>query len=346
MQKKLARQKKGSRGWYATRHLIRREYERLANKRKDKANKVYHDITKGRSLIVMQDENIKGWHKGLFGKQVQNSALGTLKSKLKANENVIVIDSFFPSTKMCPECGTIKEDLILKMCPECGTIKEDITLSDRTFICGSCGYTEDRDIKAAKTMLLAGRHQLACTCMERTRTLTGADVRRDKSHETVMLSAVMAEASILWDGGSSHCSCTRCCRRGGKEMKKDLSYYMSLPYRIEIIKDPDENGYVAFIPELKGCITTGLTEEDALENLKDAKETWLSSAIDNEGPIPEPDITKEYSGEFKLRMPKSLHRILMLNAREEGVSMNQYCVMLLSMSTALRQDTLKSNIYK
>ena len=53
MQKKLARQKKGSGGWYATRHLIRREYEKLANKRRDKANKVYHDITKGRSLIVM-----------------------------------------------------------------------------------------------------------------------------------------------------------------------------------------------------------------------------------------------------------------------------------------------------
>ena len=182
LQKKLARQKKGSRGWYATRHLIRREYERLANKRRDKANKVYHDITKGRNLIVMQDENIKGWHKGLFGKQVQNSALGTLKSKLKSNPNVIVIDRFFPSTILCPNCGTIKED---------------ITLSDRTFICDNCGYTEDRDIKAAKTLLIAGRHQLACTCMERTRTLTGADVRRDKSHETVMLSAVMAEASIL-----------------------------------------------------------------------------------------------------------------------------------------------------
>ena len=151
LQKKLARQKKGSRGWYATRHLIRREYEKLANKRKDKANKIYHDITKGRSLIVMQDENIKGWHKGLFGKQVQNSALGTLKSKLKANENVIVIDRFFPSTKMCPECGAIKED---------------ITLSDRTFICDNCGYTEDRDVKSAKTMLLAGRHEMSCTLAE------------------------------------------------------------------------------------------------------------------------------------------------------------------------------------
>ena len=155
LQKKLARQKKGSGGWYATRHLIRREYEKLANKRKDKANKIYHDITKGRSLIVMQDENIKGWHKGLFGKQVQNSALGTLKSKLKANPNVLVIDRFFPSTKMCPQCGSLKED---------------IALSDRTFVCDGCGYSEDRDVKAAKTLLLAGEHIMSCTCMERTRT--------------------------------------------------------------------------------------------------------------------------------------------------------------------------------
>ena len=146
LQKKLARQKKGSRGWYATRHLIRREYEKLANKRKDKANKVYHDITKGRDLVVMQDENISGWHKGLFGRQVQNSALGTLKSKLKSNPDVLVIDRFFPSTKMCPRCGALKED---------------ITLSDRIFACGY-GYAEDRDVKAAKTLLLAGEHIMSC----------------------------------------------------------------------------------------------------------------------------------------------------------------------------------------
>ena len=155
LQKKLARQKKGSRGWYATRHLIRREYEKLANRRRAKANQVYHDITEGRKLIVMQDENIKGWHKGLFGKQVQNSALGTLKAKLKASNNVLILDRFFPSTKMCPACGTIKED---------------ITLSDRTFVCDCCGYTEERDIKSAKTMLLAGRHEMSCTLAEHKRT--------------------------------------------------------------------------------------------------------------------------------------------------------------------------------
>jgi len=151
LQKKLARQKKGSRGWYDTRHLIRREYEKLANKRRAKANQVYHDITKGRKLIVIQDENIKGWHKGLFGREVQNSALGTLKAKLIANPNVLVVDRFFPSTKMCPSCGIINEG---------------ITLSDRIFTCG-CGYTEERDVKAAKTLLLAGEYEMSCTLAER-----------------------------------------------------------------------------------------------------------------------------------------------------------------------------------
>ena len=147
LQKKLARQKKGSRGWYDTKQLIRREYEKLCNKRRAKANQVYHDIVTGRKLIVIQDENIKGWHKGLFGKQVQNSALGTLKAKLAANPNVLVIDMFFPSTRMCPRCGTINEG---------------ITLSERIFACG-CGYTEDRDVKSAKTLLLAGEHEMSCT---------------------------------------------------------------------------------------------------------------------------------------------------------------------------------------
>ena len=117
-------------------------------------------------------------------------------------------------------------------------------------------------------------------------------------------------------------------------MIKDLEYYMSLPFRIEIIKDKDEEGYAAFIPELKGCITTGASIADALESLEDAKRTWLSSAIEDGIPVPEPDSLKDYSGEFKLRMPKSLHRRLMERSKEEGVSMNQYCVMLLSQGTA------------
>lgn len=150
LQKKLERQIKGSKGWYETRDRIRREYERIANRRRAKANQVYHDIVTGRVFVVMQDENIKGWQKGLFGKQVQNSALGTLKRKLEANPCVLVIDRSFPSTKMCPHCGAINED---------------ITLSERVFSC-KCGYREDRDVKAAKTLLLAGEHIRSCTHAE------------------------------------------------------------------------------------------------------------------------------------------------------------------------------------
>ena len=102
----------------------------------------------------MQDENIRGWHKGLFGKQVQNSALGTLKRKLMLDPHVVVIDRFFPSTRMCPRCGAINEG---------------ITLSDRVFTCG-CGYAEDRDVKAAETLLLAGKHIKSCTRAEHTGT--------------------------------------------------------------------------------------------------------------------------------------------------------------------------------
>ena len=155
LQRKLARQKTGSRGWYSTKLLIRREYEKLANRRRAKANQIYHEIVTGRKLVVMQDENIKGWHKGLFGKQVQSSALGTLRRKLKACPNIFVIDRFFPSTRMCPVCGHIHEN---------------ITLSDRTFACPACGYSEDRDVKSAKTLLLAGEHEIACTLPEQKRT--------------------------------------------------------------------------------------------------------------------------------------------------------------------------------
>ena len=178
LQKKLARQKKGSEGWYDTRKRIQREYERLSNKRKAIANQVYHDIVTGRKLVVIQDENIKGWHKGLFGKQVQSSALGTLKRKLMANEKVLVIDRFFPSTRMCI----------------CGHMHDSITLSDRVFVCPSCGYTEDRDVKSAKTLLLAGKHEIACTLPEQKRTPVERMSDFDASYEAWKLSASKPEA--------------------------------------------------------------------------------------------------------------------------------------------------------
>ena len=118
---------------------------------------------------------------------------------------------------------------------------------------------------------------------------------------------------------------------------KTIEYYMSLPYRLEILPDPDEGGYVARYLDLPGCITVGDSMESVAKNAEDAKREWLTAAMENSTQIAEPVDMAGYSGKFKLRIPKSLHRRLAEHSKEEGVSMNQYCVYLLSKNDALEK---------
>lgn len=138
LQRKFARQQKGSNNRYKTRILIQKEYQKITNRKNDIANKILNHILSYRH-IYMQDENITGWHKGLFGKQVQYSILGRIKMKLINNPRVEVLDRFVPTTKYCPICGNIKND---------------ISLSDRVYHCNICGYTNDRDIHSANNMII------------------------------------------------------------------------------------------------------------------------------------------------------------------------------------------------
>ena len=116
---------------------------------------------------------------------------------------------------------------------------------------------------------------------------------------------------------------------------KTLNDYLALSYRMEIIRDSDEGGFVASYPDLPGCITCGETEEEALKNALDAKKAWLEAALEENIEIPEPDSLEAYSGHFKLRLPRSLHRALAEHSQREGISMNQYCVYLLAKNDAL-----------
>ena len=116
---------------------------------------------------------------------------------------------------------------------------------------------------------------------------------------------------------------------------KTLEEYMAMPYRMEIVEDKDEGGFVVSYPDLPGCLTCGETIETAVTNAVDAKKAWLEAAIEEEIDIYEPDSLDDYSGQFKLRIPKSLHRMLAEHAQREGISMNQYCVYLLSRNDAL-----------
>lgn len=140
LSRKMNKQVKGSKNRYRTRRKLQKEYEHLTNRRKDKANKIVSKLLTENQTVVMQDENIKGWHKGLFGKQVQHSALGNIKAKLKLSKQVIIVRQSFPSTKQCYRCGN----------------SYDIKLSERIYCCPVCNLTEDRDVKSAKSLLYEG----------------------------------------------------------------------------------------------------------------------------------------------------------------------------------------------
>ena len=114
-----------------------------------------------------------------------------------------------------------------------------------------------------------------------------------------------------------------------------LEQYMALPYPLEIIPDSDEGGFVGSYPDLPGCLTCGETMEDVVRNAEDAKRAWLTAALEEGLVIHEPNLPTAYSGQFKLRIPKSLHRSLAEHSRSEGISMNQYCLYLLAKNDAL-----------
>ena len=102
----------------------------------------------------------------LFGRTVQHSILGLVKAKLMKCERVTVLPSSAPTTKYCPNCGKFKKD---------------IKLSDRIYNC-DCGYSEDRDIHAARNMILLGK-QNTCGTQGIFNDAFGEDVRRYESQD-------------------------------------------------------------------------------------------------------------------------------------------------------------------
>jgi predicted RNase H-like HicB family nuclease len=124
--------------------------------------------------------------------------------------------------------------------------------------------------------------------------------------------------------------------RKRRRKMKDINYYMCLPYRLELLPDTEEGGYAAKYPDLPGCITVGDTMMEALANAEDAKRAWIEAQLEDGTPIPEPVSADRYSGQFKLRLPKTLHKALAEHAKQEGISLNQYCLYLLAGNDAVK----------
>lgn len=130
-------------------------------------------------------------------------------------------------------------------------------------------------------------------------------------------------------------------------MKNDLTYYMKLRYKTVITPIPEDEGggFEASIPQLGSYafIGEGETSGEALKDLEKTKREYFKEFMKKGIEIPEPDEpTKEFRGDFLLRMPKFLHRDLYLAAKENEVSLNQYMNYLLTKSMTL--DSLEKKI--
>jgi putative transposase len=131
---------------------VQKLHHRIDNIRTDYINKTIAEMVKTKpSYITIEDLNVKGMMKNRhLAKAVASQKFYEFRTKLKAkcNENGIelrVVDRWYPSSKMCHCCGTIKKDL---------------KLSDRIYRC-DCGYVEDRDFNAALNLRDALTYEVA-----------------------------------------------------------------------------------------------------------------------------------------------------------------------------------------
>lgn len=108
----------------------------------------------------------------------------------------------------------------------------------------------------------------------------------------------------------------------------NVTDYLNLPYDFVIRQITDESGtyFHATVLELDGCQSTGDTFQEAYEGLREAMEGWIETKLENGYPVPMPVDIEGYSGKFVLRLPKSLHCRLAMEAAKEGVSLNQYAL--------------------
>jgi predicted HicB family RNase H-like nuclease len=129
-------------------------------------------------------------------------------------------------------------------------------------------------------------------------------------------------------------------------MTKDLNYYLSLNYPIEIIEIPESEGggVSASIPLLGrySCVGDGETIQEAIDDLARVKPRVLEELLAKGERIPEPEVEKDntYSGRILLRLSRQLHQKVAEKASIRGESINRYIVNALEADARARIDDL------
>lgn len=184
LQRKLARQKKGSRNSRKTKRKIARLHRYIADSRRDFLHKISTKIAKNHSIIYVEDLKVSN---------MSASASGTKESpgknvRQKSGLNRSILDQgwygFFQmlSYKLEQRGGKlIKVDSrnTSRTCPRCGLVSAENRKSQATFACIGCGYRSNADEVGAINILRAGRARLACGMSGAVRQLS-AGTQRDR----------------------------------------------------------------------------------------------------------------------------------------------------------------------
>ncbi len=149
-QRRLSHCEKGSSNYQKQRRKVARCHEKVRNQRKDYIHKLTRRIADIYDAVGVEDLDMKAMSRCLhFGKSVMDNSYGMfcdiLKYKLEEERRQLVkIDRFFPSSKKCCKCGTVKKEL---------------KLSERIYCC-TCGNVIDRDKNAAINIREEARRML------------------------------------------------------------------------------------------------------------------------------------------------------------------------------------------
>ena len=151
LQRQLSKKKKDSNNRNKQRIRIAKVFDHITNKRENYIHYVVNELLANYGTIYMEDLNTTGMmrnHK--LAKAIQEVGFYRFKSVLQSkalvhDKQVVLIDRFYPSSKTCSYCKYKKEDL---------------KLSNRFWVCPECNTKHDRDINAAKNILIEGQRVL------------------------------------------------------------------------------------------------------------------------------------------------------------------------------------------
>lgn len=113
-----------------------------------------------------------------------------------------------------------------------------------------------------------------------------------------------------------------------------MNLSIEYPVNIRPLSEEGGGGFLVEYPDLPGCMADGATIEEALSEGEDAVKAWVFTAKAEGLEVPKPNKFRKYSGQFRTRLPVSLHAELARRAEMEGVSLNTMAITLLAAGLA------------